>query len=370
MNSSFIDIEPFKLKPAFLEKIWGGQVLRTKLNKEIDEFSKIGESWEISGEPSNPSIVRGGNFDGQKLNDLCTMYGPKLLGKADKTTGFPLLYKFIDANDKLSVQVHPDDLQASNYAWGSRGKTECWFIVDAPADTCIIVGLKKAISQDEMLNAIKIGTFRNLLKEEPIKKGDLLFIPAGTIHAIMSNTLIYEVQESSDITLRVYDWDRSDNNGKPRALHIDEAVKVTNTNSYGSFKIKPVILSTQSSYTHFYRVACQYFAIEQLVISKPTEIKLAAKQSFSVLTIIKGSVNLTYLNRSLKLLIGESAIIPAYCTNCSLNVLTQTEVLLSSVPDLLEEVIIPLKNQGVPLNEIIQLGGVVPEKNDLLPLIG
>lgn len=369
MNYTFTDIEPFKLKPVFLEKIWGGQVLRTKLNKDIDKFSKIGESWEISGDPSYPSIVSGGNFNGQKLNDLCTIYGPKLLGKVDETFGFPLLYKFIDANDKLSVQVHPDDLQAVDYAWGIRGKTECWYIIDAPAGAKIIIGLKKRISQEEMYNAIKTGSFRDLLKKEPIKTGDMLFIPAGTIHAIMSNTLLYEVQECSDITLRVYDWDRFDSNGKPRALHIDEAVKVTNTNTYDTFKIKPVIFSTQNSYTHFYRVACRYFAIEQLTISKHSEVKLTAKQSFSVLTIIKGSVNLTFSNNSLELFIGESAIIPAYCINCFLNALSQAEVLLSSVPDLKEEVIIPLKNQGIPVNEIIQLGGAVPEKNDLLPLI-
>jgi mannose-6-phosphate isomerase len=185
-------IHPFKLSPVYLEKIWGGQAFKTILGKEIPPTSKIGESWEISVEEPYQTTILQGEFNSHKLGDFCKMFGPQLLGKTDDSNKFPLLFKFIDANDKLSIQVHPDDTQAIEHKWGLRGKTECWYIVDAPKDGTIIVGLNKSISKDEMFDAIEKGTFKNLLKEEKVYPDDLLLIPAGTIHSIMSKTLIYE----------------------------------------------------------------------------------------------------------------------------------------------------------------------------------
>jgi mannose-6-phosphate isomerase len=294
------------------------------------------------------------------------VYGNKLLGSNIPNNEFPLLYKFIDANDMLSVQVHPDDSQAVGEHLGPRGKTECWYIVDAAPGATIIVGLKKNISKEEMQTAINKGTFREMLSEEPITAGDLLFIPAGTIHAIMSNTLIYEVQESSDITLRVYDWDRLDNSGKPRQLHIEDAVKVTDTLTHESYKIKPVIL-THKSYTHSFRVACRYFAIEQYSVTKATTIALPVKYSFSVLTLMKGSVTLTDSEKNaVTINNGESVLVPALYEDLSINANAESEILLSTVPDLKKEIIGPLKKLNVPEIDIIALGGGVVERNDIL----
>lgn len=367
-NKPFSELQPFKLSPVYLEKIWGGQALKSILDKDIPSTSKIGESWEISAEEPYQTKISQGKFKGHKLGDICKMYSTHLLGNSNDITDFPLLFKFIDANDKLSIQVHPDDLQAIEHKWGVRGKTECWYVVEAPKDGTIIVGLNKSISKEEMFEAIEKGNFKNLLKEEKIYPDDLLLIPAGTIHSIMSNTLIYEVQESSDVTLRIYDWDRYDKNGKQRPLQIEDALNVTDTNHYGSFKISPVTLNYEN-YSHSYRVACRYFAIEQYSIYKNVIIKLEPKKSFSALTIISGSVTLTNINVSIELKKGESAIIPACCVDSSISASSDSKFLITTVPDLRKEVINPLKKQGIPIASIIQLGGVIPEKNDLLTLV-
>jgi mannose-6-phosphate isomerase len=360
------ELSPFKVSPVFLEKIWGGQALRKKLNKKIPQHIKIGESWEISGEDPYQSTLIDGPHKGKRLTDICKVYGSKLLGDSFRNDAFPLLFKFIDANDMLSVQVHPDDSQAVEQRLGARGKTECWYIVDAAPGATIIVGLKKSISKEEMHTAINKGTFRGMLKEEPIAPGDLLFIPAGTIHAIMSSTLIYEVQESSDITLRVYDWDRLDDSGKPRQLHIEDAVKVSDTMAHESYKIKPVVL-TYNDYTHSYRVASRYFAIEQYSTSTPTTIYLPVKVSFTVLTMMKGSVVLIdSTKKAITVNNGESIMIPAMWKDCSISTSAGAEILLSSVPDLMSEVIVPLKKRDVAEKDIIALGGVVEERNDIL----
>jgi mannose-6-phosphate isomerase len=361
-------LTPMKLSPVFLEKIWGGQALSKKLNKNIPQNAKIGESWEISGIEPYESKISNGILKGRSISDLCKEYRDKLLGDSPADTNFPLLYKFIDANDRLSVQVHPDDHQASIHKMGPLGKTECWFIVDAPADAKIIVGLKKSISKDEMLSSIHDGSFKNLLNEEPVVPGDLLFIPADTIHAIMSDTLIYEVQESSDITLRVYDWDRVDDSGTPRQLHIEDAVKITDTKAYGSFKIAPVHLQ-YATYTHSFRVACRYFAIEQYSIHNTSTIVLPVKKSFQVITLINGSITLIDSNTSMNITNGESVLIPASCSNLAISSDTPSEFLLSSVPDLQNEIIVPLIKNKISKDLIAQLGGIVPERNDLLQLI-
>ena len=362
-------INPFKVSPLFLEKIWGGQALRDTLNKNILGGTKIGESWEVSGEEPYQSIISDGPHEGKRLGDFCRTYGGDFLGSGNDNDQFPLLYKFIDANDKLSVQVHPDDFQAKEYGWGTRGKTECWYIVNAAPGATVIAGLKKSISRDEMLDAINNKTFRSMLNEEPIAPGDILFIPAGTIHAIMSHTLIYEVQESSDITMRVYDWDRLDDSGKPRMLHIEDAVKVTDTQYRGSYKIKPVKLTYQS-YIHSYRVACKFFSVEQYSIKNPVTITLPVKKSFSVLTTVKGRVTLFgAAKNSITISNGESVLIPAMYDNCLISGCEESEILLSYVPDLAKEVIEPLTKRNVPIPDIIALGGVVGERNDVLAVM-
>jgi mannose-6-phosphate isomerase len=367
-NGSTFNPSPLKLQPLYMDKIWGGQALKTKLSKDIPSNLKIGESWEISGVDGNQTSIADGAYKGKALGELCSQYGAEILGPIDTENVFPLLYKFIDANDKLSVQVHPDDNQAQYHGWGRFGKTECWYIVDAPEGASIIVGLKKSLTREEMADAIAKGTFRQLLTEEPVVPGDMLFIPAGTIHAIMANTIIFEVQQSSDVTLRVYDWDRVDDSGKPRALHIQDAVKITDTKAYGSFKIKPVAVSTEL-FTYSVRVACKYFAIEQYDFNKEGTCKLPAKKSFSTITLLDGTLLISDSSGTTNLTKGESVVLPASLNDVTMSGSKGSKLLVSSVPDLYNEIIKPLSDKGIAKQDIIGLGGVVPERNDLLSLL-
>jgi mannose-6-phosphate isomerase len=356
-------LEPFKVNPVFLEKIWGGDAHLKKLGKNVDAGMRVGESWEVSGEEPYQSPIHTGPYKGMPLGDFCERYGRDFLGTCEGTS-FPLLYKFIDANDKLSVQVHPDDLQTVKNNWGVRGKTECWYVVDAYEGATIITGVKKDITRDAMRKAIADGSFKSMLQEETLHPGDMFFIPSGTIHAIMAGSLIYEVQESSDITFRVYDWDRFDNKGKPRDLHIDNAIMVSDCTAHGSARISPVIVE-HNGYTRSIRVVCRYFALEEYELTKGVSAVISEKKSFSVITVIKGAVTLQCNNVTLEIDRGESACIPAM-SNYTLLSKDKSTLLVSSVPDIYNEYIIPLRKHRVSDSAIITLGGNVRERNDVL----
>lgn len=358
--------EPFKVNPVFLEKIWGGDAHLKKLGKHVDPDAKVGESWEVSGEEPYQSTICSGAYKGMPLGDFCERDGRDFLGNCGSTS-FPLLYKFIDANDKLSVQVHPDDIQTVNNNWGVRGKTECWYVIDAQNGATIITGIKKDITRDTMRTAITDGTFKSMLQEETVQAGDLFFIPSGTIHAIMAGSLIYEVQESSDITFRVYDWDRVDNNGKPRDLHIDKAIMVSDCIAHGSARINPVIFE-HDGYTRSIRVICRYFALEEFNLTKGASAVISEKKSFSVITTVKGAVTIQSNNCMLRLDHGESSCIPSMSI-CTIIAKDKSTVLVSSVPDIYNEYIIPLRKNGISDNAIVALGGNVREKNDVLRVI-
>jgi mannose-6-phosphate isomerase len=355
--------EPFKVSPVFLEKIWGGNALAKKLGKQVDEGMRVGESWEVSGEIPYQSPIRTGPYKGMPLGDFCERYGRDFLGTCDSIS-FPLLYKFIDANDKLSVQVHPDDIQTVTNNWGVRGKTECWYVVDAEEGATIITGLKTDLSRDAMRNAVADGSFRSVLQVETVHPGDMFFIPSGTIHAIMAGSLIYEVQESSDITFRVYDWDRLDDKGKPRDLQIDNAIMVSDCTTHGSAKITPVLVE-HNGYSRSIRVICRYFALEEYDLTKGVSAAIAGKKSFSVITAIKGAVTLQCNNVSLEINHSESVCIPAM-SDYTLLSKDKSTLLVSSVPDIYNDYIIPLKKLGISDSAIIALGGNVMAKNDVL----
>ncbi|HMA65747.1 MAG: type I phosphomannose isomerase catalytic subunit [Fibrobacterota bacterium] len=359
-------LEPFKVNPVFLEKIWGGDAHSKKLGKHVDTGMNVGESWEVSGEEPYQSTIYSGPSKGLQLGDFCERYGRDFLGTCESTS-FPLLYKFIDANDKLSVQVHPDDTQTVNNNWGIRGKTECWYVVDAQEGSTIITGVKKDLTRDAMRAAIADGSFKSMLQEETVHTGDLFFIPSGTIHAIMAGCLIYEVQESSDITFRVYDWDRLDDKGKPRDLHIAKAIMVSDCTAHGSARITPVIVE-HNGYTRSIRVVCRYFALEEYNLTKGVSAVVSGKKSFSVITAVKGAVTLQCNNSTLEIDHGESACIPAM-SNYTILAKDKSTLLVSSVPDIYNDYIVPLRAKGVSDSIIIALGGNIREKNDVLRVI-
>lgn len=214
--------QPLFLKPVFQEKIWGGDRLHTVFGFDLPS-NKIGEDWAISAHPHGVSTVENGEFAGQKLDELWANHR-ELFGHA-KGDVFPLLTKILDAEDDLSVQVHPDDTYGLAHE-GELGKTECWYIIDAEPGSTIIYG-HNAKSREELEAMIKEARWDDLLKKVPVKKGDFFYVPSGTIHAIGKGIMILETQQSSDTTYRVYDYDRKDDQGQTRELHIQQSVDVT-----------------------------------------------------------------------------------------------------------------------------------------------
>jgi mannose-6-phosphate isomerase len=217
---------PLKFKPFIKEKIWGGDKIKNILHRPVAVMKNCGESWEISAIEDNVSVVANGFFaDDNDLNELIEVYMGELLGDKvyDKFgLGFPLLIKYIDATDDLSVQVHPDDKLAQE-RYGMNGKTEMWYVIQADEGAGLYVGFKDGVTRDQYWDAVEEGTVDELLRFYPVKKGDLFFIPAGTVHAIGRGVLLAEIQQPSDVTYRIFDWNRVDENGNSRELHVDEA---------------------------------------------------------------------------------------------------------------------------------------------------
>ncbi|TSB45829.1 mannose-6-phosphate isomerase, class I [Alkalicoccobacillus porphyridii] len=215
--------QPIFFKPVFKERIWGGTKLREEFGYDIPS-EKTGECWGISAHPNGPSLIQNGPLEGTSL-DTAWENHREIFGDAHEEQ-FPLLIKILDANADLSVQVHPDDAYANEHENGELGKTECWYVIDCEPGAELILG-HNAESKEELASAIKEGHWDTLLRRVPVKKGDFFYVPSGTIHALGKGTLILETQQSSDTTYRVYDFDRVDDSGNTRELHVAPSINVT-----------------------------------------------------------------------------------------------------------------------------------------------
>lgn len=214
--------DPIFLEPQFQERIWGGTALRDRFGYEIPS-EKTGECWGISAHPHAQSTVKNGMFAGMKLGELWAEHR-EIFGDR-KEDAFPLLVKIIDANSDLSVQVHPDDIYAHDHEEGELGKTECWYVIDCDEDTELVCG-HHAKSREELKTMMDNGKWKELLRTVKIHPGDFIYVPSGTVHALPAGALILETQQSSDTTYRVYDYDRTDQNGQRRELHLKRALDV------------------------------------------------------------------------------------------------------------------------------------------------
>ena len=222
--------QPLLLRPSGKDYIWGGRRLNDEFEKEID-LDPLAETWECSTHPDGPSYVSGGVFDGMKLAEVLELH-PEYLGERHKgETSLPILIKFIDAKQDLSVQVHPSDAYAREFEHGQLGKTEMWYVLDAGKEASLVYGLNQDCTKEQLRQAIAGGTVMRYLQKVPVHKDDLFFIQAGTIHAIGAGALVAEIQESSNLTYRLYDYDRIGKDGKKRELHIDKALEVANLHS-------------------------------------------------------------------------------------------------------------------------------------------
>ena len=216
---------PLKFKPIYKERIWGGQKLQELFGRDLPEGRQIGESWELADLPEDKSEIVNGPFAGQTIDEVLDRYGKEITGKPDYSRPFPLLIKFLDAEEILSVQVHPDEAACRRMGKG-QPKTECWYILDAQPDSFIYKGLREGTTKEQFALAVKNGTVEQFLRKAPVARGQCHFLPSGTCHAIGPGLVIAEIQQPSDTTYRVFDWNRVDpKTGKGRQLHIDDALE-------------------------------------------------------------------------------------------------------------------------------------------------
>lgn len=297
--------EPLFLKPVFQEKIWGGSRLRSVFGFDIPN-DKIGEDWAISAHPHGVSVVENGPFKGWKLDDLWKEH-KELFGHPTEPV-FPLLIKILDAEDDLSVQVHPDDAYGMAHE-GELGKTECWYIIDAEPGAEIIYG-HHAKTREELAEMIQDSRWDDLLKKVPVKKGDFFYVPSGTIHAIGKGIMILETQQSSDTTYRVYDYNRKDDQGNTRELHIQQSVDVTTVPAKApELQIKEIRQGNSSIVTY---VETEFFNVYEWDIKGITSFKKQAP--YTLMTVIDGAGELVIDNQTYPLEKGTSAILPSDIT--------------------------------------------------------
>ncbi len=307
---------PLTFNDLFKSVIWGGDKIGRFKGIKLTQES-VGESWEISDVKGNVSVVKNGADAGLSLDDLIRRDGAKLLGKHVEQnfgTTFPLLIKFIDARDNLSIQVHPNDTLAQK-RHNSRGKTEMWYVIDAEPGSGLYSGFSRQITPDEYVRRVADDTITDVLAFHPVKKGDVFFLPAGRIHAIGKGIFIAEIQQTSDITYRIYDYNRKGADGKPRQLHTELAKDAIDYKMYDDLK---------TSYTPAINqivplVSCPYFTTSVLHIDKPMTCPVAAHDSFSVYICMDGAATLTDSNgNSIELHRGETCLIPAETTEVTL----------------------------------------------------
>ena len=304
-----MELYPIKFKPILKEKIWGGAKLKELLNK-TQATENCGESWELSGVEGDVSLVQNGFLEGNDLNDLLEVYMGDLVGEGiyEKFGNeFPLLFKFIDASDLLSIQVHPDDKLAKE-RHQAFGKTEMWYILQSDKESELITGFNQSVDKTNYLDAFNKGQLISILNKEKVSKGDAFYIPAGRIHAIGKGILLAEIQQTSDVTYRIYDWDRKDSNGKGRELHTELALDAIDYKYYDSYKIDYQTEINASANL----VDQPYFTTNLLHIDKTIETDYSILDSFVVYMCVEGSLKISLDNGTEETLrTGETVLIPA-----------------------------------------------------------
>lgn len=317
---------PLKFTPILKEKIWGGKKISTILNKPIGQLPNIGESWEISGIQDDMSVAANGFLAGNTLQELIEVYMGDLIGEGvyEKFgVEFPLLIKFIDAQDVLSIQVHPDDAVAAE-RHQAYGKTEMWYIVDAEENAELISGFKQDCNKQEYLTALQSGTLEGLLNFEKVKQGDVFYIPAGRVHAIGGGILLAEIQQTSDITYRIYDWGRVDDNGNPRELHTDLATDVINFKAEENYKTQYKLTENKT----INLVECDYFTTNMLNFKGTIEKDYNLFDSFVIYMCLDGEFYIHSENNIVeKVKKGETVLIPAILKNLELKADKQSKLL-------------------------------------------
>lgn len=299
---------PIKFTPILKDKIWGGTKLEKLFGKAAGS-DKLGESWELSGYEGNESVVTNGFLAGNNLAELIKIYMGELIGDViyDRYgLSFPLLFKFIDANENLSIQVHPGDEVAAE-RHNSYGKTEMWYVVDADPGAELIIGFTKDCTKDAYLNALETGVVEDLLQKVPVTKGDVFFIPAGLVHAICKGVVVAEIQQSSDITYRIYDYKRTDDQGNERELHTEQALNVIN---FAASKNPKTVYNAQlNEITPL--VDCEYFTTNILRFDEVVTRNYGSLDTFVSYMCLEGSLTIDSNGEKTLVAKGDTVLVPA-----------------------------------------------------------
>jgi len=307
---------PLIFKPLIKERIWGGQKLSTILGK-ADIGDPAGESWELSGVAGSISEIQNGDFEGMLLTDLIAqdpqaVLGSEVLRRFGKD--FPILIKFIDARTDLSIQVHPDDTIAAK-RHSSNGKTEMWYIMDADPEARLVLGFKENISPSEFNTHLEGKSLVDILNEQPVRPGDCYFIQAGTVHAIGGGILLAEIQQTSDITYRIYDYDRVGADGRQRELHTELALDVMDLEPAD----RAIINYTRKRNQLNPMVQCPYFITQYLPVTERVECDLSDRDAFTIYMCVGGKLSLTAGKHGVSLSKGMTTLIPAVIEQVSIS---------------------------------------------------
>lgn len=294
--------QPLFLEPVLKERIWGGTALKDKFGYHISSNS-VGECWGISGHPNGESVVKNGSYKGKNIQEIWTN-SPELFGNPNYPQ-FPILTKILDANDDLSVQVHPNDIYAREHENGELGKTECWYVIDCEEDAEIVYG-HNVDSKEELIEKINKQEWDSLLNRIKIEPGNFFYVPSGTVHAICKGTLILEVQQSSDTTYRVYDYDRVDENGNTRELHLEKAIDVITIPNM-NHEIKKDILN-RPGYDIINFLKSDYFSVYKWDIKE--SFTCNQDKSFMACSVVNGAAELESATGKYELGVGEHFILP------------------------------------------------------------
>ena len=324
------DVYPFKFRPILKEKIWGGEKIRTELNKDFSPYENCGETWEISGVEGNISVVSEGPLTGTALPELIETFKGDLVGNKvyeKEGSDFPLLVKFIDANQDLSIQVHPDD-ELARKRHQSLGKTEMWYIFQSDPGAKLIVGFNKELDRQEYLDKFNSGRLMEVLNQETVAPDDVFFVPAGRVHTIGKGILLAEIQQTSDVTYRIYDFDRVDKDGNTRELHTEEALDALDFRHHDQYK---------TEYDHSVNKVenitdCPYFVVNRLYYEQRISRNYAHLDSFVIYVCVDGKLKVSWNGQHVTMEKGEALLIPAKIKNLDLEPDPSFKVLESYIP--------------------------------------
>jgi mannose-6-phosphate isomerase len=311
------ELYPLKFEPVLKEKVWGGDALVSRYNKKADRLSGIGESWEISALSDNQSVISNGFLAGNNIEELIEVYMGDITGDAifEKFGNeFPLLIKFIEAKEDLSIQVHPDNSIAKK-RHQAYGKTEMWYILESRKDARIYTGFRDGVTKEMYEAAVTTGEVADLMNVESPQPGDVFFIPAGRVHAIGAGTVLVEIQQTSDITYRIFDWNRKGSGKEQRELHTDLARDVIDFDASGKSKIRidPKVNITENL------VSCEFFHTSILTFDRAVNKEYFSNDSFVVYICTEGEFLIRWDDNSEKVTKGETVLIPAMIKEVTLD---------------------------------------------------